>query len=77
MGTVPTKIFGVSEFFYRKFVKNIFEIGDPKNRGFWAFFQKSMSEISANWDKTCVLCCRFFENRGNMAMSKLPEMISL
>ena len=40
--------------------KKFFEVGDPKNRRFWAFFQKSMSEISANSEKTCFLCCRFF-----------------
>ena len=47
-------------FFIESLSKNIFEVGDPKNRRFWAFFQKSMSEISANWEKTCFSCCRFF-----------------
>ena len=34
--------------------------GTPKIDDFVAFFQKSMSEISANWEKTCFSCCRFF-----------------
>ena len=60
MRRVPTKIFGVSQFYYRKFVKNFFAIGDPKNRRFWVFFQKSMSEISAKWEKRYFLRSRFF-----------------
>ena len=60
MGRVPIEIFGVSKLFFRNFVKKIFEVGDPKNRRFWAFFQKLMSEISANWEKTCFLRPRFF-----------------
>ena len=46
MGRVPTKIFGVSEFFYRKFVKN-----NLRYRRFWAFFQNSILEIFTNWEK--------------------------
>ena len=48
MGRVPTKIFGVFEFFYRKFVKKKSRPGTPKIDGFEFFFQKSMSEISVN-----------------------------
>ena len=66
MGRVPTKIFGVSEFFIESLSKKIFEVGDPKNRRFWAFFQKSMSEISANSEKTCFSCCQFFRKIEEM-----------
>ena len=53
-------------FFIESLSRKIFEVGDPKNRRFWAFFQKSMSEISANWEKTCFLCCRFFRKIEEM-----------
>ena len=59
MGRVPIKIFGVSELFYRKFVKTIFEIEDPPNRRFWGFFQKSILEISSK-EKKCFWRSRFF-----------------
>ena len=68
MGRVPTKIFGVSEFFIESLSKIIFEVGDPKNRRFWAFFQKWMFEIPANWEKTCFLCCRFFRKIEEMGV---------
>ena len=68
MGRVLTKIFGVSEFFYRKFVKNNFRGRGPENRRFCAFFQKSMSEISANSEKTCFSCCRFFRKIEEMGV---------
>ena len=61
MGRPPTKIYFLPEFFYPKFDKNIFVVGDLKIRRFLAFFHKSMSEISvSSWEKTCFLCCRFF-----------------
>ena len=53
-------------FFIESLSKKIFEVGDPKNRRFWAFFQNSMSEISANSEKTCFSCCRFFRNIEEM-----------
>ena len=53
-------------FFIESLSKKNFEVGDPKNRRFWAFFQKSMSEISANWEKTCFSCCRFFRKIEEM-----------
>ena len=40
MGKSPTKTFFVSKSFYRKFVKDFFEVIDPKNRGFWAFLHQ-------------------------------------
>ena len=66
-------------FFIESLSKNIFEVGDPKNRRFWAFFQKSMSEISANWEKTCFLCCRFFrkiEEMGGLFCGCAPKIFS-
>ena len=48
--------------------KTIFEVGDPKNRRFWAFFQKSMSEFSANSENTCFSCCRFFRKIEEMGV---------
>ena len=53
-------------FFIESLSKKIFEVGVPKNRRFWAFFQKSMSEISANSEKTCFSCCRFFRKIEEM-----------
>ena len=55
-------------FFIESLSKKIFEVGDPKNRRFWAFFQKSMSEISANSEKTCFSCCRFFQKIEEMGL---------
>ena len=60
MGRVPTAIFGVSEFYIESLSKKFCAVGDPKNRRFWAFFQKPMSEISVSGEKTCFLSCRFF-----------------
>ena len=37
MEMVPAEIFGVLDFFYRKFVKKSSEVGDPKNRHFGFF----------------------------------------
>ena len=57
----PRSKFLVSlNFFIEILWKKIFGVGDPKNRRFWGFFQKSIPEISASWEKTCFLCCRFF-----------------
>ena len=60
------KFFLCGSFFIESLSKKIFRVGDPKNRRFWGFFQKSMSEISANWEKTCFLCCRFFRKVEEM-----------
>ena len=60
MGRVPIEIFGVSKFFIEILWKNIFEVGDPQNRRFWGFFQKSILEISAKWEKRCFMRSRFF-----------------
>ena len=55
-------------FFIESLSKKNFAVGDPKNRRFWAFFQKSMSEISAKWEKTCFSCCRFFRKIEEMGV---------
>ena len=65
-GRPPTKIFGESEFFIESLSKTNFEVGGPKNRRFWAYFQKWMSEISTSSEKTCFLCCRFFRKIEKM-----------
>ena len=63
----PRSKFLVSlNFFIEILWKKIFGVGDPKNRRIWGFFQKSMSEISANWEKTCFSCCRFFRKIEEM-----------
>ena len=49
-GGSRSKFLVCRSFFYRNFVKKNFEVGDPKNRRFWAFFQKSILEISAMWE---------------------------
>ena len=66
IGGVPTKIFGASEFFYRKFVKKYFRSRGPPKSTIFGLFKKSMSEISANSEKTCFLCCRFFRKIEEM-----------
>ena len=40
MGRVPTEIFGVSEFFYRKFVEKKFRGRGPQKSTFWGLFSK-------------------------------------
>ena len=40
MGRVPTEIFGVSEFFYRKFVKKNFRGRGPQKSTFLGLFSK-------------------------------------
>ena len=57
MGRSPTEIVFFRSFFIESLPKKIFEVGDPKNRRLWVFFQKSMSEISVSGEKTCFLCC--------------------
>ena len=61
-GGSRSKFFVCRGFFIETLSKKFFEVGDPKNRRFWAFFQKSMSEISANSgkEKTCFSRPRFF-----------------
>ena len=54
------KFFLCGSFFIESLSKKSFRVGDPKNRRFWVFFQKSMSEISVSGEKTCFLSCRFF-----------------
>ena len=68
MGRSPAEMFFYGSFFIESLSKKIFEVGDPKNRRFWAFFQKSMSEISANSEKTCFSCCRFFRKIEEMGV---------
>ena len=65
-GGYRLKFFVCLSFFIESLSKIIFEVGDPKNRRFWAFFQKSMSEISVRGEKTCSLCCRFFRKIEEM-----------
>ena len=60
MGRVPTKIFDESEFFYRKFVKKIFRGRGPQKSTILGLFQKSILEISANWEKTSFSRPRLF-----------------
>ena len=76
VGRSPTEIFWESEFFYRKFVKKVFEVGGPKNRLFWAYFQKLMSEISTGLEKVCFLRPRFYrkiEEMGSYFLGCAPN----
>ena len=62
------KFLGCRSLFIKSFSKTIFAVGDLKNRHFWAFFQKWMSEISVRGEKTCFLCCRFFRKIEKMGV---------
>ena len=53
-------------FFIESLSKNIFEVGGPKNRRFWAYFQKLVSEISTSSEKVCFLILRFFRKIEEM-----------
>ena len=59
----PTEISGDQEFIYRNFVEKQFRGRGPPIDDLGPLFQKSKPEISAKWEKTCFLCCRFFLNR--------------
>ena len=66
MGRVPTKIFGVSEFFYRKFVKNNFRGRGPQKSTILGLFSKIDVENFCQLGKKVVFeISVFLKNRGN------------
>ena len=56
----PTEISGDPQCFDRNFVEKQFRGRGAPIDDLGPFFQKSKPEISAKWEKTCFLCCRFF-----------------
>ena len=62
MRRVPTKIFGVLEFFYRKFVKNKFSrSGTPKIDYFGPFFKNRCPKFLPTRKKRVFRLADFFE----------------
>ena len=60
MGRSPTEIFGLSKFFYRKFVKKNFRGRGPEKSTILGLFSKMDVRNFCQGGKTCFLCCRFF-----------------
>ena len=56
----PTEISCEPQFFDRNFVEKQFRGRGAPIDDLGPLFQKSKPEISAKWEKTCFLCCRFF-----------------
>ena len=66
MGRVPTKIFGVSEFFYRKFVKKSFRGRGPQKSTILGLFSKIDVRNFCQLGKIVFFeTSIFLENRGN------------
>ena len=59
----PTEISGDPQCFDRNFVEKQFRDRGAPIDNLGPLFQKPKPEISAKWEKTCFLCCRFFLNR--------------
>ena len=73
----PTEISGDPYFFYRKLLKKQFRGQGPPIDDLGPLFQKSKPEISANSEKPCFLCCRFFwkiEEIGGYFWGCAPKM---
>ena len=67
VGRVLTEIFGVSEFFYRKCVKNKSRSGTPKIEDFGSFFRKKRVFGVADFSEK--LRKRFFIVGGHLNFS--------
>ena len=66
MGRVPTKIFGVSEFFYRKFVKKYFRGRGPQKSTILGLFSKIDLRNFDQFGKSVFFVLPIFlKNRGN------------
>ena len=66
MGRVATEIFGVSEFFYRKFVKNHFRGRGPQKSKFLDLFSKMDVRNFCHLGKKMFFETSFFlKSRGN------------
>ena len=66
MGRVPTKIFGVSEFFYRKFVEKNFRGRGPQKSTFLGLFSKIDVRNFCQRGKNVFFEISFFlKSRGN------------
>ena len=66
MGRVPTKIFGVSEFFYRNFAKKNFRDRGPKKSTIFSLFSKIDVRNFCHLGKNVFFEASFFlKSRGN------------
>ena len=66
MGRVPTKIFGVSEFFYRKFVKKNFRGRGAQKSTFLGLFSKiDLRNFDQLGKSVFFVLPIFLKNRGN------------
>ena len=66
MGRVPTKIFGVSEFFYRKFVEKNFRGRGPQKSTFLSLFSKiDVRNFCQRGKNVFFELPIFLKNRGN------------